>query len=86
MPYLTGRIHGCEGAYSDVNSETYSAVHSNSQLVVNDINEKINVPKEIINLVEEIKYFLNCFNDSRVLYCNKVLSRNVDTVAKKAHL
>lgn len=42
---------------------------SDSQLVVNYINRKMGVPKDIVNLVEYVKYLLTRFSDSGMEYC-----------------
>lgn len=41
-------------------------VQSTSLLVVNSINGKIDVPKDILNLVEDVKYLLARFSDTKI--------------------
>lgn len=61
-------------------------IHSDSQLVVNIINGRIAVPKEIINLVEDITSLLLYFKETRIEYCSRIINRDADTLAKRAHI
>lgn len=61
-------------------------IQSGSHFVGNAISGKIGVPKDIIKLVEDIRYLLTNFMESRLEYCNRTVNRNVDVLAKMAHL
>lgn len=51
-------------------------------IVVNALNSKIAVPKDIINIVEDIR--LTYIKDYGVEYCSRNLNREADALAKKA--
>lgn len=46
-------------------------IQSDSHLVFNFINEKIEVRKDIINLVHDVKCLLSRLSESRLEYCNR---------------
>lgn len=51
-------------------------IHIDSQVVANAINRKIGIPKNIINLVEDIKYLSSYIKKSRLKYCSRSINRN----------
>lgn len=57
-------------------------IQRDSQLVVNSTNGKIRVPKDNINLVEDVKCLLN----SSLEYCNRIINMDADALAKKARM
>lgn len=59
---------------------------SDSQLIVNYVNKKIGVLKDIINLVKDIKYLLDHFIVCRLEYYNRNINRFGDRCAKMALL
>lgn len=61
-------------------------VQGDFQVVVNAINEKIGIPNDIINIVENIKCLLTQFSESRLEYCNRISNRDVDILVKMAQL
>lgn len=60
------------------------SIHSDSMIVVDALNGKITVPKDIINIVEDIRLTLSNIKDYRVEYCSRNLNREADALAKKA--
>lgn len=77
-------MFGYSGSSHDDNSKDSSKViiERDLQLVVDAIHDKISVPKDIINLVEDIKKVLSLIKDISRNYCNRVYNRNADRVAK----
>lgn len=61
-------------------------INSDSQVVVNTINGRTGIPKDIIILVEDIRCLLNHFKDSRLEYYCKRISRDADALAKLANM
>lgn len=61
-----------------------TVIQNDSQLVVNAIKGKIGVPKDIMNLVEDIKYLLTHFIECKVEYYN--INSDPDILAEKTHL
>lgn len=57
-------------------------IESDSQLVVNSINGKISVPKDAINLIEDIRVLSFCFIDFRIEYCDRSTNREADATRK----
>lgn len=58
-------------------------IESDSQLVVNFITGKIRVPKDIVNLMDNVKCLLT---RSKKKYCSRVINKDVDALAKRAYL
>lgn len=56
-------------------------IESNSQLVVNAIQDKISDPKEIINLLDDIKGSF-IIKDVSINYCNRVCNRDADRMTR----
>lgn len=54
--------------------------------MINSIHENIEVPKDIVNLVEDVKYLLSHLRDSKVEYCSRLTNRDTDVLAKNGHL
>lgn len=52
-------------------------------IVASSINGKINVSKDIVNLLEDTKCLLIHFNDSRMEYCNRTINRETVILVKK---
>lgn len=63
-----------------------ACIHSDSQVVVNAINAKIGIPKDIINLVKNIRYLLLHIKESRLECCNKNINTEADAMAKMAYM
>lgn len=61
-------------------------IHSDSKVIINTINGKIDVPKDIINLVKDIRCFLSHIKESRLEYYNRTTNRDANTIAKRTHL
>lgn len=61
-------------------------VHNDSQVVVNSINRKIGIPKDVINLVEDIKCLLTHFKDNKLEYCSRTVNTDADALAKMTHM
>lgn len=57
-------------------------IQSNSQIVVNSINDNISMLKDIVNSVKDIKKFLVPLSGSRIEYCHKGINYEVDRLAK----
>lgn len=57
-------------------------IESDSQLVINSIHDKICVPKNVINLVKDITMLYFLFKDIRTSYCNRLVNRDIDPMAK----
>lgn len=55
-------------------------------MVVNSINGKISVSKDIVNLMEDVRRLLVLFRGSRVGCCSKVINGELDMLAKTANL
>lgn len=55
-------------------------------MVVNAINGNIGTPKNVINLVEDIKSLFIHVNGSRLENYSRIINRDVDGVAKMAHM
>lgn len=58
-------------------------IQSDSLIVVNVVNGKIAVPKDIINIVEDIRLILLDIKDFRGEYYSRNLNRETDALAKK---
>lgn len=58
-------------------------IQSDSLIVVNVVNGKIAVPKDIINIVEDIRLILLDIKDYREEYYSRNLNRETDALAKK---
>lgn len=58
-------------------------IESDSQLLVNFLNGRIRVQKNIINSVEVVKCLLPCFNDRRMKYYNRVINKDANVLAKR---
>lgn len=61
-------------------------IHHDSQVVVNFINIRCVVPKESINLVDDVKYLLAYFSDSSLEYCSRFINKDADALTKKTHM
>lgn len=59
------------------------SIQSDSLIVVNVVNGKIAVPKDIINIVEDIRLILLDIKDYRGEYYSRNLNRETDALAKK---
>lgn len=57
-------------------------IQSNSQIVVNTINDNISMLKDIVNSVKDIKKFLVPSGGSRIEYCHRGINYEVDRLAK----
>lgn len=57
---------------------------SDSQLVIKFINGNTCIPKEIITLVEGIKTLSSFYRGIKFEYCNRLLKKDVGSLAKKA--
>lgn len=67
------------------NSVSRIIIQSDSQFVISAINRKIGAPKDIINSLEDIRYLLTCFSESRLKYCNRIINSDTGVLTKKAH-
>lgn len=56
-----------------------------SQLVGNSINGEICVPKDTINLIEDLRHLLALFSNNGIKYCKKVFNREANVLAKTVH-
>lgn len=56
------------------------STQSDSQVVVKSINSKLLVPKDIINLVEDIRKLLALLSDNKVRYCRRDTNCDADTI------
>lgn len=61
-------------------------VYSDSQSVVKAVNRNSVVPKDIINLVEDIKWLSSYFTEFVLEYCSREDNKQADEIAKKAHM
>lgn len=61
-------------------------IHFDSLAVVNSINGRIEVSKDIINLVEDVTCLLTHFSYSRLEYCNRVIKVDADALTKRTYL
>lgn len=61
-------------------------ISSDSQIVVNAVNRKVTVPKDIINLVEDIRRFCLHFKEFVLRYCCTNANRETDDLVRKAHI
>lgn len=59
-------------------------INTDSQIVVNTLKGKISIPKEIINLVEDIRGLCCYFKDFVLEYCCRNNNRDADVIAKMA--
>lgn len=59
------------------------SIHSDSMIVVNAVNDKIVVRKNIINIIENIRLILLNITDYRMEYCNRNLNTEIDALTKK---
>lgn len=48
-------------------------IQSDSQMIVNSISSKNCVPRDIVNLVVDIRQLFILFGESRIEYCNRLL-------------
>lgn len=53
--------------------------------VVSSTNGRIHVPKDIINLVKDVRLLLAIFKASRIKYRNKIINKEVDVLVKMTH-
>lgn len=60
-------------------------IQSDSQLIVNSVNGKNKIPKNIINLVENVKILLTRFSESRMEHCSRI-DKDTNVLNKKAYL
>lgn len=60
-------------------------IESDSQLVVNGINDRACVLENIIDLVEDIRYTTPFFQDIKIEYSNRLINMETDAIAKVAH-
>lgn len=59
-------------------------IHSDSMIAVSGVNGKVAIPKDIINIVKDIRPILLSFKEYRVDYCSKNLNTEADVISKKA--
>lgn len=59
---------------------------NDSQLVVIFINDNIYAPKDIINLVQDVRLLLSRSRDLGIEYYNKLIYKDVNLMMKKAYL
>lgn len=55
-------------------------IHSDSQLIENSFKWKTHVPKDIVNLLEDVNCSRSLFKKSRIAYCNRLVNRKVDSL------
>lgn len=55
-------------------------------MVINCINGKIGIPKDIINLVVNIKFLLTNFFVNTLEFCNRIINREVDATSVVPHI
>lgn len=61
-------------------------INTDSQIIVNAVKGKVTIPKDILNLVEDIRRLSICFKDFNLDYCDKADNRVADVIVKKAHV
>lgn len=61
-------------------------INSDSQIVVNAVNKKMIVPKDIINLVEDMRWLYSYFTEFMLDYCIRNDNKEADDTAKRTHL
>lgn len=59
-------------------------INTDSQIVINAV--KRNMIKDILNLVEDIKWLSVCFNGFVLDYCCRNDNREDDVIVKKVHV
>lgn len=57
-------------------------MRSDSQLIVNSINEKLFFLKYISNLVKDISVLSSFFGDIIIVYCNRLINKETDAMEK----
>lgn len=60
------------------------SIHSDSLIVVNAVNGKLAIPRDNIDIVEDIRITLRNFEKYRVDYCSGNLNTEADALAKRA--
>lgn len=61
-------------------------INTDFQIVVNAVNEKNLVSKDIINLVEDIKWLCLYFSNFVLDFCGRDKNKDPDGIAKNAHM
>lgn len=61
-------------------------INTDSQIIVNTVNGKVTILKDILNLVEDIRRLSVCFTDFNLDYCVRADNRDADLIVKKALL
>lgn len=61
-------------------------IQSDSLTKVNALNGKLLVPKEIINIIEDITLLLVGIREHRVEYCSRNSNMEADTLAKMTNM
>lgn len=54
--------------------------------MVKAVNRKSVVPKDIINLVEDVRWLFSYFTDFVLEYCSRDDNKQADEITKKAHM
>lgn len=57
-------------------------IESYSQLIINSINGKISVPKDVFNLIEDIRVLSNCCIDIGIESCDRSTNWETDATRK----
>lgn len=84
---LVAGMLGYSRSYCDGNSRiSRESLLSNSQLVVSSIYDKISAPKDITNVMEEIKKPSTLVKDISINICSRVCNKNANRVAKSANV